>query len=263
MGSVAVLAAAVLAIALVARELMWRRTHATLRARLRASASDVREEERRAQVTQVVSGLAQDLKSPLQSVLGNTELMLASGALSASSSDDLRQIQEDAARAAGIVRNLLAFTEAQALNRRWLDVNELATRAVDTVRGELGPAGVQVRLALAERLPLMYVDGRQLEKVIATLLLRPVTAGCRARTSDTLTLTTRRGDAEDRFVVELDDRMTEDDEPVWSGDLAACRQIVQAHGGMLEVERDDDGRGFRFHLELPVAAVGADAPAAI
>ncbi len=258
MGFVAILAA-VLAVAWFTRELMWRSAHAALRERLRVAASDAREEERRAHVTQVVSGLAQELKSPLQGVLGNTELMLASGSFSAASKDDLREIHENAARAAGIVRNLLAFTETQTLSRRWQDINEIAIRAADTARGELGPSGVQVKLALADRLPLMYVDGRQLEKVIATLLLRPVARADGAHPAETVTLATGRR-ADDRLVIELDDRASEDDDPVWSGDLAACRQIVQAHGGTLEVERQD--HGFRFHLELPVTAIGADTAAA-
>jgi signal transduction histidine kinase len=259
MGFVGILAV-VLAVAWFTRELMWRSAHAALRERLRAATHDVREEERRAQVTQVVSGLAQELKSPLQGVLGNTELMLASGSLNAASADDLREIQENAARAAGIVRSLLAFTETQTLNRRWLEINELAVRASDTVRGELGSSGVQLKLALADRLPLMYVDGRQLEKVIATLLLRPVARADGAHALETVTLATRLA-AGDHVVIELDDRASEDDQPVWSGDLAACRQIVHAHGGTLEVERRDFG-GFRFHLELPVTAIGADTSAA-
>ena len=76
-------------------------------------------------------------------------------------------------------------------------------------------------------------EGRQLEKVIATTLLsrRPI-----------------RGDDERG-------RRTSD-EPAWSGDLAACREIVQAHGGSLEVERAADGV-FRFHMQLPATAAGA------
>jgi hypothetical protein len=34
-----------------------------------------------------------------------------------------------------------------------------------------------------------------------------------------------------------------------------------AHGGTLEVEQST-GRGFRFQLELPITAGGAEAPAA-
>src|SRR5262249_24221678 len=109
-----------------------------------------------------------------------------------------------------------------------------------------------------DRLPLIYVDGRQLEKVIATLLLRPA-GRIGPHRSDVVTLATRRGSADDRLVIELDDRAGDDDEPSWSGDLEACRQIVEAHGGTLEVARTM-GR-FRFHLELPVTAVGAGAAA--
>ena len=257
MGVVAFSLAAALAVVLILRERAWRRTHAALRARMAEGFERAREDERRANVTQVVSGLAQELKSPLQSVLGNTELMLASGTLSQASTADLREIQENATRAAGIVRNLLAFTEAQALSRRWQDINALASRAADGVRAELSSAGVQVRFALADRLPLIYVDGRQLEKVIATLLSRPAVRGAGSLPASAVTLATRRGDSDDRIVIELDDRAAADadvDEPTWSADLAACRQIVQAHGGTLEVEHPDNG-GFRFHLELPVTAV--------
>ena len=69
-----------------------------------------------------------------------------------------------------------------------------------------------------------------------------------------------RSDLDDRLIIELDDstaaNLDELDEPTWSGDLVTCRQIVQAHGGSLEVERPANG-GYRFHLELPVTAADA------
>ena len=137
----------------------------------------------------------------------------------------------------------------------------MVARAVGGMRKELDASGVGVDLALADRLPLMYVDGRQLEKVLATLLERPTARSSRAgRESVAVRLATRRGDArhgDERLVIEVDDRAADDvDEPAWSSDLAACRQIVQAHGGSLEVEHPANG-GFRFHLELPVSVVGA------
>ena len=261
MDTVAIIVAAALPALLVARELTWRRTVARMRRQAAADGIQLREQEQLAHVGQLVSGLAQELKSPLQGVIGNAELMLASGGLGGGSQDELRGIQENVARAAGIVRNLLAFTETAALSRRWQDINELASRAVEGVRNELDASGVSVNFALAERLPLMYVDGRQLEKVISTLLSRPAPRSAPRRESVAVTLATRRGGPDDRLVIELDDRtaaqVDELDEPTWSGDLVACRQIVQAHGGSLEVERPAEG-GYRFHLELPVTAGGAD-----
>jgi signal transduction histidine kinase len=258
MDTVGIIVASVLAALLVARELMWRRAFAGLSERIAADGIQIREQEQFAHVGQLVSGLAQELKSPLQGVIGNTELMLATGGAGVDSTDELREIQENATRAVGIVRNLLAFTETSSLSRRWQDLNELANRAATVMRSELAASGVRVDLALADRLPLVYVDGRQLEKVIATLLARTSPRSTPPREAAAVTLTTRRGDADDRLVIELDDRTAAElDELTWSGDLIACRRVVRAHGGSLDVERPASG-GYRVHLELPVTAGGAD-----
>jgi signal transduction histidine kinase len=259
METVAILVAAVLGVVLVARDVWLRRVLAALRAELTALRSDAREQEQLASVGQLVSGLAQELKSPLQGVIGNTELMLAMGTYGIESSNDLREIQENATRAVVIVRNLLAFTETTALSRRWQDINELLDRAIGGIRSELDVSGVRVQFERSDRLPLMYVDGRQLEKVIATLLSRPAPRSVARLEVAAVTLAARRADLDDRLVIEVDDRTATDpsDEAMWSGDLAACRQIVHAHGGSLEVEHPANG-GFRFHLELPIMAVGAE-----
>jgi len=93
-----------------------------------------------------------------------------------------------------------------------------------------------------------------------TLLSRPSPRSIPRREPAAVTLATRR-DFDDRLVIELDDRTAADldeiNEPSWSGDLVACRQIVLAHGGSLAVERRANG-GYRFHLELPVTASGPD-----
>lgn len=258
MAAVALLAAVVLAAALAAvllwRERHWRRQTAGLRQRLEAARVLMREGEELASVGQLVSGLAQELKSPLQGMLGNTEFMLASAG--AASTDDLRELQESATRAAGIVRNLLAFTETTRLSRRWVDLNDLVGHAADGSRGELEKSGARVEVKNADKLPLVYIDGRQLERVITTLLVRAAPRTQPAGTPATITLATRRGgDRDDRLIVEIDDKAATDapDEAAWSGDLAACRRIVQAHGGSLEVQHSDD-QGSRFHLELPVTA---------
>jgi K+-sensing histidine kinase KdpD len=259
MGTVAVLVAVALAIVLIAREASSRRTVGELRAKLDAARADVRGQQQLASVGQLVSGLAQELKSPLQGVIGNAELMLASGTLGLESTSDLREIQENATRAAGLVRNLLAFTETADLTRRWQDINDVMDRAIAGIRTELDASGVGVQFARAERLPLMYVDARQLEKVIATLLSRPGPRSTAGHDAASVALTVGRAD-HDRLVIEIDDRAASEagDEATWSGDLAACRQIVRAHGGSLEVG-DPTSDGFRFHLELPVTPVDGEA----
>ena len=154
------------------REVYWRGRIREARESLTTARSELSARSELADVGQLVSGLAQELKSPLQGVLGNTELMMASAGRDESATEELQQIRESATRAAGIVRNLLAFTETTSLSCRWQDLNEVVARAMTACEPRLSGAGVKVRLDPAERLPLVYVDGRQLEQVVATFLER-------------------------------------------------------------------------------------------
>jgi signal transduction histidine kinase len=251
-----------LAALLVTRELWWRRETAVLREQLHAAGALGLERDQLASVGQLVSGLAQELKSPLQGVLGNTELLIALASPGTGSTEDLRDLQQNASRAAGIVRNLLAFTEPSGLSHRWQNINDIVRRAIESCRNELQASGVRVQIEAAERLPLVYVDGRQLEKVIATLVSRPTPRSMPRREAAAITVVTRHR-ADERLVIEIDDRAAADafEESSWSGDLDACRRIMKAHGGSLEVDQSMD-RGFRFQLELPVTAGGAEALAA-
>jgi K+-sensing histidine kinase KdpD len=248
---------ALLAILLVARDLMARRTERRLRAEMKRLKDGVKDTDRLASVGRLVSGLAQELKSPLQGVLGNAEVLAATGN-GGTSAQELREIHENATRAVGIVRNLLVFTEANSLHRRWHNLNELVSTALDSRRSELAAAGVRVSLDGAERLPLVYVDGRQLERVITTLLDRWTKVG-RPGADAMVAVSTARRPSDERLIVNIGDPSTplDEDDATWSGDLDACRRVLETHGGALEVERLPTG-GFGCRLELPVtAAAGA------
>jgi signal transduction histidine kinase len=264
--AVAVVAIVVLALVLVWREAWSRRAFSQLQQQLDVAQARLKEREELASIGQMVSGLAQELKSPLQGVIGNTELMLAESTRTAEGNVELREIQENAARAAGIVRNLLSFTQPSgALDRRWHDVNDIVARALHDCRPELEASGVRVRLEKADRLPLVYVDGRQLEKVVATLLAKPAASRrpTTTREKPDVTLSTSRtgGGSEDHLVIELNDRAAAmPNEESWSNDVAACRRVVEAHGGSLRVDANQ-GFGVHCYLELPVTAAVADAAA--
>ena len=160
-----------------------------------------------------------------------------------------------------MVRNLLAFTETSALARRWQDLNEIVARAMDARRVELAAAGVRAQFVPADRLPLVYVDGRQLERVMTTLLGPDELdePGC----VSSVTVTTCQGQLpEDPLAVNIDieERSAPPDgdaQATWSSGLAACQQVLDAHGGSLGMERRSDG--VRIRLELPIA-VGTREP---
>jgi two-component system sensor kinase FixL len=241
-----------LAVLLIVRDTMARRTERRLRARLAEVRAELGQQQRQANLDQMMSGLAHDLKAPLQGVLGNAELALAASPPSSASAQELHDIRQGATRAVGIMRNLLSFTDSNVLDRRPHDLNEIVRRALNSCRPELASAGVRITLEQTEPLPLVFVDSRQLEKVLATLLGRPAHNSVPSP-ADMTVLTRRSSPPGDRLVIEIDDPMPapRDDDTLWSGEIEGCRRIVQAHGGSLEVKGEASG-GFRFHLELPV-----------
>ena len=241
-----------LAALLAARDVAARRRERQLLGEMANLREHLKENDRLASVGQLVSGLAQDLKSPLQGMLGSAELLAVSDPRDAGSAQDLQDIRDNVTRAVGIVRNLIAFTETTALDRRWHDLNDLVRRAIQHQRPE-ADALDRITFQGPPRLPLVYIDGRQLEKVITTLLDRTTNNGRQHSSGDVLVATHLGGKSDDRLVIDIDDPTLplKEDEASWAGDLGACRRVLEAHGGSLEVERRRTG-GFRFHLELPV-----------
>jgi signal transduction histidine kinase len=245
-----VLLATALAVVLAWREATWRGRIVSLEEKLGDTRRQLAERNDLVNVGQLVSGLAQELKSPLQNVLGNTELVLASAPDDGAAAEELRDIRENAARAAGIIRNLLALSDTTALVRRWQDLNEIVQHASESRRASLEGAGVRLDLEYAERLPLVYIDGRQIEKVVATFLGDELAEGS---TPSRIRIATRR-DGE-RLTIEIEEvgaPVADDDKAAWSGELAACHRVLDAHGGALRVENGPFGA--RVRIDLPIAA---------
>jgi K+-sensing histidine kinase KdpD len=237
-----------LVVVLLVRETAARRRAQKLLEELESLRVQAQQTDRLVNVGQLVSGLAQDLKSPLQGMLGSVELIAASDP--ADQAQELAQLRDNVSRAAGIVRNLLAFTETSELNRKWDDLNELVRRAVQQHR-----SGRAERIAFqgTSRVQLVYVDSRQIEKVVLMLLSHTVHSRRNDAAADVAVVMHRMTSPTDHMVVDIDDphASSADDEVEWSGDLDACRRVLQAHGGTLEVEPRDAG-GVRFHIELPI-----------
>ena len=243
---------AVLVVVLAVRVAAARRREQKLLEELESLRVQARQTDRLVNVGQLVSGLAQDLKSPLQGMLGSAEVLAASEPADQHAAQELKQIRDNVTRAAGIVRNLLAFTETTELNRKWDDINGIVKRAVQQHRSQ---AGGGVAFHGTSRLQLVYVDSRQIEKVLLTLLSH-TTQGSRNGAGDVAVATRRLTSPADQMVIDIDDlhaasSSAVDDDTAWSGDLDACRRILEAHGGSLEVETRGVG-GVRFHMELPI-----------
>jgi K+-sensing histidine kinase KdpD len=250
--AIASLVATVLVILLIAREAHARKREREFAEEITALRQQVKATDRLANVGRLVSGLAQDLKSPLQGMLGNADVLGTFDARSRSEAEEVQDIRDNVGRAVGIVRNLLAYTETNALQRRWHDMNDIVRDAIVRPRRAVTDTR-RVIFDGSSRLPLVYVDGRQLEKVVATILEHARRYGGSERRADVLIATRRKKAADDRLSIDIEDPdlPLADDAPEWAGDLDSCRRVLEMHGGIFEVERCRAG-GLRFHLEVPI-----------
>ncbi len=197
--------------------------------------------ERLSAVGQLVSGVAHELNNPLQSVIGFAELLLDEERRE-SAREDLERIKTEAKRAAGIVRNLLAFVRRTPGNRTGENLNEVVRAALALRSYELSTANIAIDEEYDEDLPPVWVNREEIQQVLLNLLLNAEQAMLQHRGRGRLKIRTSRanGDA----VVEV-----ADDGP--GVPPAAAGKIFEPFFSTKEV---GEGTGLGLSIGLGIAA---------
>ncbi len=121
-------------------------------------------------VGQLAGGVAHDFNNLLTAISGHTDLLIQRHGLDDSDYADLNQVRQNANRAAGLVRQLLAFSRKQTLRPRVVNIGDCLTEISHLLNRLLGEK-VSLRIAHAEDLCAVKVDERQFEQVIMNLVV--------------------------------------------------------------------------------------------
>jgi two-component system, cell cycle sensor histidine kinase and response regulator CckA len=121
-------------------------------------------------IGQLASGVAHDFNNLLTVILGFGEIMSADITIADEHGKDLAEIIRAAQRAAGLTKQLLAFSRRQVLHAARLDVNGLITEMTVMLRRLIGEH-IEVALVLAPHLSLVLADRGQLEQVVMNLVV--------------------------------------------------------------------------------------------
>ncbi len=124
--------------------------------------------ERTDAIAQLAGGVAHDFNNLLTGILGHVSLLLEDTSLSLEARSDLLQIQRSADRAAGLTRQLLAFSRRQARAPRVLDLNRLVSGTVSAIRSLVG-SRIEVIQVLDPGIDPVLADPGQLEQVLLLL----------------------------------------------------------------------------------------------
>ncbi|MFN7943501.1 MAG: PAS domain S-box protein [Thermoanaerobaculia bacterium] len=238
----------------------------------------LRQSQKMEAIGRLAGGIAHDFNNLLTAILGYSEDLLGRER-DEESRASLEEIRDSAVRAAGLTRQLLAFSRRQILQPRAVDLNA-HLESLGAMLGRVIGEDIDLRIATAPDLPRISVDPSQLEQVVMNLV---VNARDAMPSGGSLTLETRSvllddhytrehyGVAPGRYVVlavsdtgcgmteEVQRRIfepffTTKEAGVGTGlGLSTVFGIVRQSGGQVWVY-SEPGRGTTFKIYLPALA---------
>jgi two-component system cell cycle sensor histidine kinase/response regulator CckA len=227
-------------------------------------------------VGQLAGGVAHDFNNLLTAMIGFCDLLLLRFQPGDPSFADIMQIQQNANRAANLVRQLLAFSRQQTLQPRVLNITDVLVDLSHLLRRLIGE-NIELKVLHGRDLGPIKVDQGQLEQVIINLAVNardamPSGGTLTIRTANVLSAQAQRRGHEvmpagDYVLIEVADtgvgipgsNLARIFDPFFSTKelgsgtglgLSTVYGIVKQTGGFVFVD-SDPGRGAVFEIYLP------------
>ncbi len=121
-------------------------------------------------IGQLAGGVAHDFNNVLTAIIGYSDLLLANHRPTDPSFQDIMQIKQNANRAAGLVRQLLAFSRRQTLRPQVLQLADVVSELQNLLRRLVGET-IELEVKHGRDLWLVKADLNQFEQVIVNLVV--------------------------------------------------------------------------------------------
>jgi two-component system NtrC family sensor kinase len=227
-------------------------------------------------IGQLIAGVAHDLNNPLASVVGFADYLVeAAGDTPEELREPLRAIQQEAERAANIVKNLLTFARKQEGRREVRPIGDILAATLQLLRNQLIGARIDIEIDVAPGTPPVFADVTQLQQVFVNLVNNAAQAIESSGVGGRIVI--RAMPWLDGLAVTVEDdgpgvppdvahRIFEPfftTKPAGEGTglgLSICQGIVKEHGGRLALV-PTARRGAVLQVELPAGPTSPAAPA--
>lgn len=219
--------------------------------------------EKLAEIGRLTAGIAHEINNPLAMVAYATELLKREKPLSNFQDEMLEKIEMEVDRLKTLTGGLLSFSSDRESQNRLVNLNDLISEVIKLLRFELQRKSVQLETVFAD-IPVISADPNKLKQVVINLVMNAVHAMQGQGRIVLRTSLLRSGMLE--LLVEddgpgIDPELQEQiftpffttkDEGEGTGlGLYICRNIINGHGGSIELE-SHVGAGTIFRVRLPV-----------
>lgn len=223
--------------------------------------------ERLAALGRMTGTIAHELGTPLNSVLGYTQL-LAQEPLSEGARRRLNIIETQVERMEGIIQHYLSHTRGSP-RKRQINIKELVGETLLLLNPIFQQNGVQVTAELAEPLPMLWGDDASLQRVLINLLDNAINASkeggrlkiaarastaCEAKRPGVYVEITDNGAGIPAELLPKIFDLFVTTKPSGKGTglgLVVCQEIVKAHGGTIDIN-SEVGTGTSVRIYLPI-----------
>ncbi len=223
----------------------------------------LRRTERIAELGTLASGMAHEIGTPMNVILGRAEYLLER-VTEEPIKKSLQIIVAQVERITRVMNQLLAFARRRPIERRPLDLRETIDSSLEMFHERMAKHGIRVEKSFQPDCPKIHADADQMSQVLINLVMNAIHAmpgGGTLRVAlgwagETVRLTvadTGHGIAQQDLPKIFDPFFTTKEVGKGTGlGLTVVKGIVGEHGGSIQVE-SEPGKGTIFTISLPVS----------
>ncbi len=228
---------------------------------------ELRQTEKLSFIGQISTGIAHEIGTPLNIILGNAEYLMMDVKAGDRDYDELKMIIGETNRIAKLIQQLLDFARPKRMRSKPVLLNIEIEGVLQLLKNQLDKSSIKLMLKLSDGLPYVFGDAAQLQEVFVNLIVNAIHS---MEKGGELTITTSVNGAADSGTLEVaiadtgcgipEENLQKIFNPFFTTKevgkgtglgLAITQRIVQDHKGTIAVD-SAVGTGTVFRLSFPI-----------